>query len=79
MSKEVKAIGAYTDDQYRLMNPAGAGGGGWLAGQMTKKGKQADEKSVTEALEINKVINEVAADRTSEAAALETRQENLPG
>lgn len=60
MSKEVKAIGAYTDDQYRLMNPAGAGGGGWLAGQMGKKGKETDETSVAEALEVNKAINAVA-------------------
>lgn len=61
LSKEVKAIGAYTNDQYRLMNPTGAGGGAWLKGQMEKKGKQTDATSVTQALEVNKVINAVAA------------------
>lgn len=60
LSKEVKAIGAYTDDQFRLMNPTGAGGGGWLTSQMAKKGKQTDEPSVAKALEVNKAINEVA-------------------
>lgn len=60
LSKEVKAIGAYTDDQYRLMNPTGAGGGAWLSNQLAKKGRQTDAASVAKALEVNKAINEVA-------------------